>query len=351
MSDSQPGNGTEARKAECALLARQFALPFGDATATLETSFSRYRDSIASVMSGLEDIGQGRESPGAFANKAATLRLTDLTLVASANTPVEFRLRESLATTLTIPFAGEIIASMAGQRTILKPGCSGVFLAGEAVQGDTRTRSALMLKLLPERILATASAMLGSPDAASRRLDVHRSRPLPLVVGRVSFEQLFRDCCQLIDHFRAQPAALAALALDDTFYRITVMMLAPDAFLAPERQLRQDRHADAIRRLCEYLRANLFRPLTLTDMERQTGLPARTLSRAFRNALGCSPMAWVQEQRLLEARRGLALAREGETVANVAMHCGFTRLGAFATLFRQRFGESPSQTLKRRGWH
>ena len=41
-----------------------------------------------------------------------------------------------------------------------------------------------------------------------------------------------------------------------------------------------------------------------------------------------------------------ALPEDGVTVTEVAQHWGFGHLGSFAVLYRKRFGESPSQTLK-----
>ncbi len=50
----------------------------------------------------------------------------------------------------------------------------------------------------------------------------------------------------------------------------------------------------------------------------------------------------VLQERLLQAGRT-------ETVSSIAMDCGFAQLGRFASEYRQRFGELPSQTLAHRG--
>jgi transcriptional regulator GlxA family with amidase domain len=34
-------------------------------------------------------------------------------------------------------------------------------------------------------------------------------------------------------------------------------------------------------------------------------------------------------------------------VMSIAMACGFNHMGRFSTMYRQRFGESPSTTLRR----
>ncbi|WP_328744754.1 AraC family transcriptional regulator [Streptomyces sp. NBC_00285] len=73
----------------------------------------------------------------------------------------------------------------------------------------------------------------------------------------------------------------------------------------------------------------------------------RTLQEAFRRHVGMSPMAYVHEVRLQHVQRQLRAAVPGTTtVTDVAHAWGFVHLGRFARRYRERFGESPSQTLR-----
>jgi AraC-like DNA-binding protein len=73
----------------------------------------------------------------------------------------------------------------------------------------------------------------------------------------------------------------------------------------------------------------------------------RTLQEAFRRHVGMSPMAYVQEVRLQRVHRQLRAAAPGTTtVTDVAHAWGFVHLGRFARRYRERFGESPSRTLR-----
>jgi transcriptional regulator GlxA family with amidase domain len=47
------------------------------------------------------------------------------------------------------------------------------------------------------------------------------------------------------------------------------------------------------------------------------------------------------------AHRLLAAPLPGQTITSVAYDCGFGHLGEFAQNYRSRFGESPSETLRR----
>ncbi len=73
----------------------------------------------------------------------------------------------------------------------------------------------------------------------------------------------------------------------------------------------------------------------------------RTLQEAFRKHVGMPPMAYVSEVRLERVHGQLRAAAPGSTtVAEVAYQWGFAHLGRFARRYRERYGETPSQTLR-----
>ena len=75
----------------------------------------------------------------------------------------------------------------------------------------------------------------------------------------------------------------------------------------------------------------------------------RTLHEAFRRRLGTSPAAYVRGLRLQAAREALLAADAATTtVARVALEHGFAHPGRFAIAYRERFGEPPGTTLRRR---
>ena len=75
----------------------------------------------------------------------------------------------------------------------------------------------------------------------------------------------------------------------------------------------------------------------------------RTLYNVFRAAHGVSAMAYVRLRRLNAVRRALIRADpEATTVSEAALSWGFRHPGAFSVLYRKTFGETPSETLRRR---
>jgi AraC-like DNA-binding protein len=103
-----------------------------------------------------------------------------------------------------------------------------------------------------------------------------------------------------------------------------------------------------VRMAAEYLDGNAAEPVRLAELSKLTGMSVRSIQAGFKAAYGCSPMAFLKQRRLELARNRLLSAPPGTTtVAEVALDCGFAHLGRFSALYRARFGESPSATVRR----
>jgi AraC-like DNA-binding protein len=58
-------------------------------------------------------------------------------------------------------------------------------------------------------------------------------------------------------------------------------------------------------------------------------------------------MRYLRDRRLDHARDRLTGGDRAPTVAEAALEAGFTHLGRFSQVYRERFGETPSNGLKR----
>lgn len=102
-----------------------------------------------------------------------------------------------------------------------------------------------------------------------------------------------------------------------------------------------------VRRAEEYMRAHYGAITSITEVAQATGLGMRALQLAFQSVRDESPRKTLWSIRLEAARARLSLPDDGASVSTVALDCGFTHLGRFSTSYRLRFGETPSETLKR----
>jgi AraC-like DNA-binding protein len=104
----------------------------------------------------------------------------------------------------------------------------------------------------------------------------------------------------------------------------------------------------AVTRACEHMESNLRKPLTLQDLCTAAGVGTRTLEYGFQEAYELGPMAYLRSLRLAHVRKNLAHPRSAAvSVTSVARRWCFTHMGQFSKDYRNQFGESPSETLKR----
>jgi transcriptional regulator GlxA family with amidase domain len=102
-----------------------------------------------------------------------------------------------------------------------------------------------------------------------------------------------------------------------------------------------------VRRAEEFLEANAAQPITISDVVAVCGCSRRALFGAFRKYRGYTPMQFLTESRLRCAHLALRTPTSGDTVRRIAARSGFSNLGRFAALYRERYGERPSLTLRR----
>lgn len=104
--------------------------------------------------------------------------------------------------------------------------------------------------------------------------------------------------------------------------------------------------ASRLAALENWIDANLHEPLTVGRLCLEAGVGARSLQLAFQARRGMSPMRFVLERRLSAAHRLLRNGRLNDDVTGIAGAAGFSHLGRFAALYRQAFGERPSDTYR-----
>jgi len=103
-----------------------------------------------------------------------------------------------------------------------------------------------------------------------------------------------------------------------------------------------------IRRAVEILEHHADEVLSVEDVASATGISVRALQDGFRKYYGTTPMGYLREVRLKAVRTWLLQADPSTTtVSDAAARCGFVHLGRFSVQYRERFGESPSATLRR----
>jgi AraC-like DNA-binding protein/tetratricopeptide (TPR) repeat protein len=102
-----------------------------------------------------------------------------------------------------------------------------------------------------------------------------------------------------------------------------------------------------VRRALDAMRTNVGRNWSVSELADVAGMSSRTLQRQFRVFLGKVPRAALRDARFDSARRELLQGLADAKVMDIALRCGFPHFGRFSVEYRRRYGETPSQTLRR----
>ena len=96
---------------------------------------------------------------------------------------------------------------------------------------------------------------------------------------------------------------------------------------------------DELADVLSWAAAHLDRAIDVRELSRRAHLSRRTFDRRFRDALGTSPLDWLQHQRVLEAQR--LLESTDLPVEQIAGRVGFSSATALRPHFRRVLGVSP----------
>jgi len=119
---------------------------------------------------------------------------------------------------------------------------------------------------------------------------------------------------------------------------LIVSGVSPNGFIAESERISLP--PVRLKRVIEFIEANLAEPLTLDLLAHVAGLSVFHFARVFRQATGSSPYRYVSERRLQRAQR-LLMSPE-LSVHEIARACGFPRHANFSAAFARARGMSPS---------
>ncbi len=223
----------------------------------------------------------------------------------------------------------------------IRPMELGVIHGGEGYECVCRQGTRFVVASVPqERMERYATDLWHTPDAWRGSIDrlgfvdsAHRARYLD-------------GCGRLLSTVQKQPDVLgdprAVSLLEETFLEHLFL----NAHAAPRSSYGDTRYHLA-RRAYAYLQDRVDDLPSIRQVCAATGASYATLERGFRVTYGMSPKSLVTAMRLSAARRALLHPSAATTVTAVALASGFVELGRFSALYRQRYGEVPSQTLRR----
>jgi PAS domain S-box-containing protein len=98
--------------------------------------------------------------------------------------------------------------------------------------------------------------------------------------------------------------------------------------------------------MMQFIEENWDKKFKVEEIAARFGISSRKIFRLFASR-GTTLMDFVKDIRLQKVRQRLAAPEPATTVTGVSLDCGFNNLGHFARDYRRKFGELPSETLRR----
>jgi AraC family transcriptional regulator len=96
-----------------------------------------------------------------------------------------------------------------------------------------------------------------------------------------------------------------------------------------------------VRRIKEYMEANLSIDLRIKAVARVSGYSQTHFLRMFRASTGATPHQYLIERRICRAQELIGQATV--KLAEIAVRCGFSSQSHLATVFRKRVGMTPTE--------
>lgn len=238
--------------------------------------------------------------------------------------------------TLSMPFHGSADVTLKKRTLSLRPGTAVAF-------GPNTRRS----KLMPAgEGLKYQSVTVFAPPSVTQKFPAPEGWVLRHASNDVAdLSDVIRFATSMADRRAAMAESTAAhleRLVEEAFWRI----LTPDPDHTPFPRIANGSER-LVRRTMDYIRDHYSHPMSVQSIADAMGVSPRTLQYAFARNCGTSPRQFLSEVRIDELHKQLLGASATTTVTTATMSVGLVHTGRASKAYRARFGESPSQTLKR----
>jgi transcriptional regulator GlxA family with amidase domain len=157
--------------------------------------------------------------------------------------------------------------------------------------------------------------------------------------GFAARDELLIGLAQMVFADLSGPAAPSRLVWDTYASAIVLRLLRSARAPVPASARGGGLAPFQLRRVLDYLHANLAADVGLAELAHLAGLSSKHFARAFKQSTGLPPHRWLMNQRLDMARD--LLARGDLGIAEVAVVCGFADQSHFTAACRKSVGVTP----------
>ena len=246
---------------------------------------------------------------------------------------------------IVLPTCGCIETSAGGFSLVCDPHHAVIFPpAIPCLHAHRDTAAELCLRLSQTAVARQLTALLGEPVDAPPQF-------VPLMnlsegYGRsiASYVLLAVTDFRRADQAQWNPVMISGF---EDFIISKLLLSHPHSYTTALRRAEKPVAPRDVKRAIDYMQAKLGSPISIADIAEVSGIAGRTLFKHFQDFHGISPMQYLRSTRFEKVREALRRAEPEESVTEIAMSWGFSHMGRFSVQYRKRFGERPSETLRR----
>jgi AraC-like DNA-binding protein len=192
--------------------------------------------------------------------------------------------------------------------------------------------------------------------ARQREGEFHLPRGVePLQVDADSVRGLFEWGKRLVDTALQQPAIFdeqakeRVVAQNELLETLLATLRGADDFESTRSDRTRQAQGLIVKTAEDYAMAQSGDRLYVTELCKVAAVSERTLEYAFKEIMGLTPVTYLTRLRLHRVRQALMAATQGSTtVTTEALNWGFWHFGEFSRVYKECFGELPSETLRRK---
>jgi AraC-like DNA-binding protein len=145
----------------------------------------------------------------------------------------------------------------------------------------------------------------------------------------------------LIESELRRPSLGSRLMIDGLLRAIAGLLVSNDAVTTAEPPERIYLSPPKLKRVIDFIEANLQESIGLDDLARAAGLSANHFLRVFKLTTGETPYHFLRTRRLERARH--LLSDNAMPLAELALECGFANQAHFTAAFSREVGISPGR--------
>ena len=249
---------------------------------------------------------------------------------------------------IVIPMAGSMKVRYKSREFDVAQGLSAALISPDADfrMSWSENFSSLVLRVKRSNFTAFARGVVPQtePGALSFEPLISRTASLQSIRGAA---QVVYECVARAGPAEHVPPMLASRAREQLV--TTLLMMQPNDLVGNLYKSSKRISHRAVREAIDVVESETASIGTVAELARRVGVTARSLQAGFQRELGLGPAAYIHNARLARAHEELVMAQPGDgtTVGDVALRWGFQHPGRFAVYYRQRFGDSPSDTLRK----